>query len=197
MQASAPAPFSAHTPAPIPATTAAPPASDTTPPAPFPLALGGPFALTDQTGTRRTERAPGADLQLLFFGYANCEAICSVALPRMGGAVTALAEDGLTARPVMITVDPARDRVETIGPPLTRHHPAFLGLTGSPEELAAVYKAFGVEAEVLFHDPGGHPVYAHGSHIFLLDGAGKVLTLVPPILSAERLAEIAQSYLPR
>ncbi|ETX11676.1 hypothetical protein OCH239_20020 [Roseivivax halodurans JCM 10272] len=164
---------------------------------PFPIALGGAFSLVDDAGEARSEAAPDADLQLLFFGYASCQQICSAALPLMGAAAEELAADGITAVPVMVTVDPERDRPGTMGAKLTAHHPAFEGLTGTGEELQAVYDLFAVEKEVLFREPDGAPVYAHGSHIYVLDGAGAVLTLVPPILEPERIAEIAASYVVR
>ncbi|SIS97178.1 protein SCO1/2 [Roseivivax lentus] len=172
-------------------------ASETPAPAPFPIALGGPFTLTDQSGAPRTEAAPGADLQLVFFGYANCRSICAVALPTMAAAADTLAAGGIDARPVMITVDPDHDTVATIGPPLARFHPAFEGLTGSAADLKPVYDLFAVEHEVLFTDPSGQPVYAHGSHIYLLDGDGAFLTLLPPILGLDRIAEIAKGYVRR
>lgn len=165
--------------------------------APFPIALGGAFTLVDDDGLARSEAAPDADLQLLFFGYANCEQICSAALPLMGAAADMLARDGIAAVPVMVTVDPERDRPGTMGAKLTPHHPAFEGLTGTGDALQSVYDLFAVEKEVLFHEPDGAPVYAHGSHIYVLDGAGEVLTLVPPILAPERVAEIASSYVAR
>ncbi|MBC7156056.1 MAG: SCO family protein, partial [Rhodobacteraceae bacterium] len=45
-----------------------------------------------------------------------------------------------------------------------------------------------------FEDPEYGPVYAHGSHVYLLDPAGEVLTLLPPILGPARMAEIAAGY---
>ena len=53
------------------------------PAAGLPFDLGGAFQLTDQSGTPRTEVDPDGRLQLLFFGYANCQQICSAALPLM------------------------------------------------------------------------------------------------------------------
>ncbi|MHA6325103.1 SCO family protein [Roseivivax sp. CAU 1753] len=165
--------------------------------APFPIELGGAFTLTDQDGAPRTEAAPGSDLQLLFFGYANCRSICAVALPLMAEATHQLEAAGVDARPVMITVDPEQDRVDTIGAPLAAFHPAFEGLTGSAAALQTVYDLFAVPHEVLFIEPSGQPVYAHGSHIYLLDGKGSLLTLLPPILSGHRLAEVAAGYVAR
>lgn len=164
------------------------------PSTPFNLNLGGAFQLTDQTGMPRTEADPNGQMQLLFFGYANCQAICSVALPLMADVVTDLATSDLAVTPVMVTVDPTRDTVETIGAPLKKHHPDFVGLTGSSDDLQKVYDLYSVENKVVFTDPELGDIFAHGSHIYLLDAKGKFLTLLPPILSADRIAELVKKY---
>jgi protein SCO1/2 len=161
---------------------------------PLPFDVGGPFALTDQTGAPRTQTDPSGQPQLLFFGYANCPGICTAALPLMADMVDGLAAKGISVRPVMITVDPARDTVDTIGAPLAELHPAFLGLTGTPEALATAYAAFAVDHALAYEDPEYGPVYTHGSFIYLLDGAGKVLTLLPPVVDAGKAIEIALKY---
>lgn len=161
---------------------------------PFPVKFGGPFELTDHRGNTRTQADPEGRMQLLFFGYASCEAICSVALPMMAEATRRLEAAGVDIAPVMVTVDPVRDTVEALGPALAKHHPEFIGLTGSESALQGVYDSFSVARRVVFVDPDLGPVYAHGSHIFLLNGAGEFLTLLPPILTQERVAEIVSAY---
>jgi len=163
-------------------------------PLPFLDDLGGAFSLTDQTGAPRGQADPLGRPQLLFFGYANCRSICTTALPLMGEIARRASSLGVDLVPVMITVDPARDTPGTLGAPLAAHHPDFIGLTGSESELARVYDLFQVAHEVVFEDPEHGPVYAHGSFIYLLDPAGEVLTLIPPILSAERAAQIVHSH---
>ncbi len=162
---------------------------------PFPVDIGGPYALTNQYGETRTEADPDGKAQLLFFGYANCLNICSAALPLMGQVVDALAENGMEVTPVMITVAPDQDQVETMGAPLAEHHPAFIGLTGSARDLQTAYDAFKVEVEPLFEDPEHGWIYAHGSFIHLLDGAGQLLALLPPILDVDQAVGIASGYL--
>lgn len=161
---------------------------------PFNLNLGGAFQLTDQTGATRTEVDPDGQMQLLFFGYANCQAICSVALPLMADVVTDLAASNLAVTPVMVTVDPSRDTVDTIGAPLEKHHPDFVGLTGSTSDLQKTYDLYSVENKVVFTDPELGDIFAHGSHIYLLDAKGDFLTLLPPILSTKRVVDIVRSY---
>lgn len=162
---------------------------------PLPFDIGGAYRLIDQNGQVRTEKDPDGRAQLLFFGYANCLNICSAALPVMAGVVDALAEDGIAVTPVMITVAPDQDRVETMGAPLAEIHPAFVGLTGSEDALAQAYDAFSVEIEPLFQDPEHGWVYAHGSFVHLLDADGTVLTLLPPVLDTDQTAKVVKGYL--
>ena len=162
---------------------------------PFPVDIGGPYALTDQYGQTRTEADPDGKAQLLFFGYANCLNICSAALPLMAQMVEALAETGVDVTPVMITVAPDQDQVDTMGAPLAVHHDDFIGLTGPQDALQVAYDAFKVEVEPLFQDPEYGWVYSHGSFIHLLDGNGALLTLLPPILDVDQAVGIAANYL--
>lgn len=162
---------------------------------PLPFDLGGPYVLSNQFGERRTEADPEGHAQLLFFGYANCLNICSAALPLMAQVVDMLAEEGMTVTPVMITVAPDQDRVDTMAEPLAEIHPDFIGLTGGPADLQIAYDAFAIEVEPLFEDPEHGWIYAHGSFVHLLDGTGEMLTLLPPTLDAERTAEIVRGYL--
>lgn len=161
---------------------------------PFPIRLGGGFALTDQTGAERTEADPDGRLQLFFFGYANCQAICSVALPRMAKMTDLAAEAGIAVRPVLITVDPARDTPAAMREALSVLHPEMVGLTGDEASLASVRQLFQIERKLVFEDPEYGPVYAHGSQIYLMDREGGFLTFIPPILSPDRGAEIIAKY---
>ena len=165
------------------------------PPAtPLPFDVGGPFELDASTGATRTEADPDGNLQLLFFGYANCEQICSAALPLMGEMAEVVGKSGVEVTPVMITVDPLRDTPDLMADALPAIHPDFVGLTGGEAALQASYDAFSVEREWLFDDAEGQPVYAHGSFIYLLDGKGDVLTLIPPVLAPDAAARIVANY---
>lgn len=161
---------------------------------PLPWDIGGPFALTDHTGAARTEADPNGKMQLVFFGYANCPGICSAALPMMADVSEILAARDIAVSPVLITIDPVLDTVATMGPALAEISEGFVGLTGTPEALRVAYEAFQISFTKIMDDPKHGPIYAHGSHIYLLDGAGKVLTLLPPILSPDQAAGIIANY---
>ncbi len=166
-----------------------------TPNLPFPVDIKAEFALTDQDGQEVTQADFAGKPMAIFFGYANCEAICSVALPRLGQALDILGEEAGALTPLVITVDPKRDTVETMGPALAKWHPKLRGLTGPEAALADARKAFQVETSLVGEDPEGNPIYAHGSFIYLIGGDVKVLTLLPPILGPERMAEVIRGYL--
>lgn len=161
----------------------------------FPTDIGGPFKLIDQHGDARTEVDPDGRPQLVFFGYATCTGICSAALPTLAHLTDLLAEAGKTVTPILVTVDPAVDTVAALRAAAPEIHPSLIALSGDAYALAATREAFQVEAELLFVDPDGRPVYAHGSYIYLLDAEGAFLTLLPPILSPARMTEIVLSYL--
>lgn len=169
--------------------------SDAAPEAPFPVDIRAEFALTDQTGRDVTEADFAGRPMAIFFGYASCEAICLVALPRLGQALDLLGPEAEALAPILITVDPARDTPAGMRRSLARWHPRLIGLTGPEGALAAARAAFQVEAKKLFDDPEGNPVYAHGSFIYLIGPDGRLLTLLPPILGPERMAEIIRQYL--
>ncbi|WP_246039892.1 SCO family protein [Sulfitobacter sabulilitoris] len=168
--------------------------ADSPRPATLPFALGGAYSLTDQHGAHRSQADPQNHAQLLFFGYANCPGICSAAMPLMADVTDALAARDMAVTPVMITIDPARDTVDTMAAPLADLHPAFVGLTGDTAALQAAWRAFSVEHNLAYVDPEHGPVYSHGSLIYLLDGAGVVQTIIPPVLDAAAAAQIVLTY---
>jgi protein SCO1/2 len=160
----------------------------------FPKIKGGDFRLVNQFGQTRTSKDPDGRYQLLFFGYANCKAICSVALPRMAEVTDHLDKQGLSVTPVLITVDPERDSVATLKSAVAKIHPRLIGLTGKADALETAYKAFQVDKKVVFEHPEHGPVYSHGSYIYLLGPDGDFKTIFPPILGPERIVELVLDY---
>jgi len=169
------------------------PADATSGPA-LPVDIELAFDLIDHRGRAVTEADFAGRPIALFFGYAKCESICSVALPRMAAALDILGATGAEIMPILITVDPARDTPEALAETLPRWHERFVGLTGSEAALAAVRERFQVDSKVVFEDVTG-PVYAHGSFIYLIGAEGRVETLIPPILGPERIAQLMRKYL--
>lgn len=161
----------------------------------FPNIVGGEYHLIDHLGNKRSSQDPSGRYQIIFFGYANCKAICSVALPRMTGAVDILDKRGISVTPLLITVDPERDTLAAMRKAIPEIHPRLIGLTGSQEALDAAYRAFSVQKKLVHVHPEEGPIYAHGTFVYLTGPDGSFKTLMPPVLSSERMAEIVTSYL--
>ena len=82
---------------------------------------------------------------LLFFGYTFCPDICPATLAQLRqlqGMLPAEAKDKL--RVVLVTVDPHRDTPEQLKKYLGFFDPAFLGLTGSQEDLQKLAAAVSI-----------------------------------------------------
>ena len=161
---------------------------------PFPVDLGGPYALQDQHGQTRTQADPDGRAQLIFFGYSNCPNICSSTYPLMGAVADTLEAEGILITPVMITIDPEQDRVDNMAEPLGQYHDRFIGLTGTPDALADAYKAFNVSFEKLFFDPEYGWIYSHTGFLHRMDAAGELLTVLPPVLEEGQMADIVRNY---
>ena len=163
--------------------------------APDPDAISPRFDLLTSTG----ERLSAADLKgrpyALFFGYVADQSICSVVLPRIGGAMYMLQDAGIDLVPIIVTIDPQRDTPQAMAGALPRYHEKLIGLTGTPAQLEAVRDAFHVVLEKAAELPDGSPVYIHGSYVYLVGAEGEVLTLLPPLMSPARMAQVFASYL--
>lgn len=163
---------------------------------PFNGAIGGTFDLTDHFGNARQLEDYRGKHVMVFFGYANCLAICSAALPLMGQTLDLIPEaERAKIVPLMITVDPENDTPEFMRKKLAEYHPALIGMTGSDSALADVRVKFQVRTEYVAEDINGNPIYNHGSFIYLLGPDGKFATLIPPILDPPQMAKIVTKYL--
>ena len=161
---------------------------------PFPVEIRPRFDLVDHTGRAVTEADFAGRPMAIFFGYASCESICTVALPRIGAALDLLGAEGAEVAALMITVDPARDTPAAMAEALPAHHPRLVGLTGSAAALAEARAVFQVEAKPVAETPDGAPVYAHGSFIYLVGRDGTVKAVLPPVLTPERIAALMRRH---
>jgi protein SCO1/2 len=164
-------------------------------PEPLPLGIGGPFALTDHNGHAVTDRDFRGRFLLLFFGYANCPGVCPIGLRTMTEAVDLLGAKQDAVTPLLITVDPERDTRATLGPALAKIHPRLIGLTGTPEQLAAARRAYQVGAKATGRDLAGGALFEHGTFIYLMGPDGQFLSLFPPVIDPAALAAAIARYM--
>jgi protein SCO1/2 len=93
-------------------------------------------------------------------------------------------------QPVFITFDPARDTPEVLADYVGHFHPRLLGLTGTPEEIAAATHSYGVLFER--DDDGSKAVDSflrHTALTYLIGPEGKGLTTFGHDSNAKEMAD--------
>ncbi len=113
------------------------------------------FTLTD-TGGRRFDfaQATAGHATLLFFGYTHCPDVCPTTMADLAAA-RQVAGPAVAAKVtvVFVTTDPARDTPAALARWLGQFDDRFVGLTGTPAQVAAAQRAVGVP--VALADPTG------------------------------------------
>lgn len=106
--------------------------------------IGGPFALTDHTGKRVTDQDFRGRYMVVFFGFTFCPDVCPSGLQVISAALDRLGPKAERFVPVLITIDPERDKPAELSAYVQSFHPRLVGLTGAPAEIEAVTKAYRV-----------------------------------------------------
>lgn len=156
--------------------------------------IGGPFELTDQDGRRVASDELIDGPTLLYFGYTFCPDVCPVDVAVMAEATDLMAERGIDATPVFITVDPARDTPAVLSWFADAMHPEMVGLTGSEEEIAAAAEAYKVYYARAEGDDPDNYLMNHSAFIYLMTPDG-LAALFRRGATPEEIAEEAERVL--
>jgi protein SCO1/2 len=137
----------------------------------LPATGGGEFRLSRQRGK----------VVALTFGYTSCPDICPTVLAELAQVRVRLGGAARRVQVAYVTVDPERDSAARLRAYTEQFDKTFVGLTGTPEQLAAVWKAYGVS--VVRRDvPGTRPpmyLLHHSASVFLIDPAGRLRVMAP------------------
>ena len=104
--------------------------------------IGGPFELLDKDGNLVTDKDIITEPALIYFGFTFCPDFCPIDMARNAQAVDILAEQGISATPVFISIDPDRDTPEIVGDYAFNFHDKAIGLTGSADQVKAASQAY-------------------------------------------------------
>jgi protein SCO1 len=146
------------------------------PPAdPPPLAgarMGGPFRLTDQHGRPFSSDSLRGKYRIVYFGYTYCPDVCPVDLQLISAALSQFeqrhASRAMRVQPIFISVDPERDT------------PRVVALTGTPDEIARVERAYAVYASRREPERPGGPYLVDHTRVTALYGPnGEPIMLLP------------------
>jgi cytochrome oxidase Cu insertion factor (SCO1/SenC/PrrC family) len=152
------------------------------------IAVGGPYALTDQDGKPRSSADFHGRYQLIYFGYTFCPDVCPTTLALMAAALDKMGEDQSRIVPVFITVDPDRDKPGVLKKYLAAFGPRFVGLTGSQQQIAQVEKEYRVYAKKQALQ-GGNYSMDHSSVIYLVGPEGQLISFYDEAASPDDLAK--------
>ncbi|MDT8447213.1 MAG: SCO family protein [bacterium] len=136
--------------------------------------IGGDFTLTDQNGKPWTLSEQKGKALILFFGYLTCPDVCPTTLVEMSKVLTELGRDAEQTQVVFISVDPERDSPENLRNYLVNFNPAFIGLTGTPEQIAKVAEDYKVVYRRREQRSAMGYTIDHSSGSYLVDKAGDV-----------------------
>lgn len=129
---------------------------------------------------------------LLNFGFTSCPDVCPAVLARMRQLLLGLGDAAAEVQPLFVTVDPARDTLEVLKPYLGYFHPAFIGLSGTEEQVRAAAELFKVYYAREESPQIGYG-FTHSDRIYLIDREGRVrATFAAYTTDDEMLAAVRQ-----
>jgi protein SCO1/2 len=151
--------------------------------------VGGPFALEDGAGKPVSDRDFRGKYMLVYFGYTFCPDVCPTTLNEVADALEHLGAKANDLQPIFITVDPKRDTPAVVKQYTAAFSPKLIGLTGTPEQIAAVAKAYRVYYAEHRTGPGPNDYSMdHSSILYLMGPDGK---FVAPVRADESGKDMA------
>ncbi len=130
---------------------------------------GQPASLSDFRGK----------LVLLYFGYTFCPDVCPATLSEVTKAMKLLGDKAERVQVIMVSVDPLRDTPEKLGEYMQHFSPAYLGLTGSEDEIARAAAAYGVFYEKHAGSAASGYLVDHTATVTVIDEEGYVKLIFP------------------
>ena len=134
--------------------------------------VGGPFRLAASTGgTLSNEDLKGKPF-VVFFGFTRGPDVCPTTVFEMSEWLTTLDKEGKRVEALMISIDPERDTPESLRDYLSSFGDRIVGLTGTPQEVAGVVKAYRAYAAKRPLESGDYTM-DHTATVYLMNRKGE------------------------
>lgn len=126
---------------------------------------------------------------LVYFGYTNCPDYCPATLAKYQNIFQRLGDDVVNVDFVFITADPQRDTPQVIADYVQRVNPAFIGLSGSEDQLRPIWQAYYVGQQIvpLQGSALGYSV-DHSTRVYVIDKQGNLRLTFPFEMEADDMA---------
>ncbi len=150
-----------------------------------PSFIGGPFSLQDLEGLTVTEKDLLGHFSLIFFGTTSDRNIMPTELRVIATSLELLGDKATDLKTYVVTLDPASDQPEKFKTYLADISPRLKGLTGTPEQIAAMARTYhlGITPEP------GKSAMDYSPLIYLMGRDGKFITPFAFTVDAKDLAE--------
>lgn len=143
------------------------------------LPPGGDFTLRSADGPLALHDLRGK-VVLLFFGYTDCPGVCPSALADQGAAFRLLRpEEQARVAGIFVSVDPERDTPALAQAYAEGFHPRIRGVTGSPADLQALARRYGVLYARQAADASGRYAVDHSPETFVIGPDGRLAARLP------------------
>ena len=158
--------------------------------------IGGPCTLTDQNGKTDTDQDFRGRFMLVFFGFTHCPDICPAELQVMAASLDALGPKAADVVPIFVTLDPERDTPSVMADYVKNFGSRFVGLTGSPEAVAAAAKAYRI-AYSKFQEDAASSNYSidHSALVYLMGRDGEYIAHFAYGTPVDKMTETLRRYL--
>ncbi len=153
---------------------------------PPPKTLGG-FALLDQSGAPFTPERLDGKWSVLFFGFTHCPDICPGTLRLLERASPGLPAD---TQIVFVSVDPERDTPAAVAQYVGFFDPHFVGVTGTPDSMAAFTRSLGVLSMRTETDEHGNYSVDHAAALFLVDPRRRLVGIISQPFTEESVSRL-------
>lgn len=156
---------------------------------------GGDFTLQGARGKVALQDFRGK-VMLLYFGYTYCPDVCPTSLALLAQALSSLTPEELArVQAIFVSVDPERDSVERLAEYAPFFHPAIVGATGTPAQIAAVAAQYG--ASYAKQPPNADGLYAvdHSSLTSVIDPEGRLVASLPHGSSPQQIVDAIRPLL--
>jgi cytochrome oxidase Cu insertion factor (SCO1/SenC/PrrC family) len=152
-----------------------------------------PLALVDADGKPVGDGDFPGKFLLVYFGYTHCADQCPTALSSIVEALDEIGPAAKAVQPIFVTVDPERDR----GPMLRQFTAAFdkriVGLTGSPDQVAAAAKALHIDYSKVFDGSDSDYVVDHSTNLSIIGPdrrSAETVAMAEPYQIAAKLIDV-------
>jgi len=159
--------------------------------------VGGDFQLIDQDGRPVDQTLLDGKWSLVFFGFTYCPDFCPTTLATLKATQDRLGDRAKDLQIVFISIDPERDTPRMLKDYLSSDgFPAgVIGLTGTPEQVAAAAKVY----RAYFQKVGEGEGYTmnHSLTIYLMGPDGKFRSALAHDLGPDRSAALIRQTMDR